>query len=219
MRSPRKSASRRRVAAFLQAMHDWPVPASLKAIGRAGAGVNNIPVPQMTAKGICVFNAPGANANAVKELVIAGMLLAARNICTGLGLHPQPARHRRRTVQTGRIRQETVCRHRTAQPHPGRDRAGRDWRQGRQRRPRAGDAGDRLRPAYHRQQRLAVVLAGRTGAERQRDGRAGRFHHPACSAEQRHPPVDRRPVPEKLPARSDPAQLLARGRGGRGSAV
>lgn len=64
------------------AMHDWPVPATLKAIGRAGAGVNNIPVPQMTAKGICVFNAPGANANAVKELVLAGMLLAARNICS-----------------------------------------------------------------------------------------------------------------------------------------
>ena len=62
-------------------MHDWPVPATLKAVGRAGAGVNNIPVPQMTAKGICVFNAPGANANAVKELVLAGMLLAARNIC------------------------------------------------------------------------------------------------------------------------------------------
>ena len=62
-------------------MHDWPVPASLKAVGRAGAGVNNIPVPQMTARGICVFNAPGANANAVKELVIAGMLLAARHIC------------------------------------------------------------------------------------------------------------------------------------------
>jgi D-3-phosphoglycerate dehydrogenase len=63
------------------AMHDWPVPASLKAIGRAGAGVNNIPVAAMTAKGICVFNAPGANANAVKELVIAGMLMAARNLC------------------------------------------------------------------------------------------------------------------------------------------
>ena len=62
-------------------MHDWPVPTSLKAVGRAGAGVNNIPVAHMTAKGICVFNAPGANANAVKELVIAGMLLAARNIC------------------------------------------------------------------------------------------------------------------------------------------
>ncbi|NJM12079.1 MAG: 3-phosphoglycerate dehydrogenase [Synechococcaceae cyanobacterium SM1_2_3] len=63
------------------AMHDWPVPASLKAIGRAGAGVNNIPVAAMTAKGVCVFNAPGANANAVKELVIAGMLMAARNLC------------------------------------------------------------------------------------------------------------------------------------------
>ncbi len=62
-------------------MHDWPIPSSLKAIGRAGAGVNNIPIPEMTARGICVFNAPGANANAVKELVIAGMLLAARNIC------------------------------------------------------------------------------------------------------------------------------------------
>ena len=57
-------------------MHDWAIPASLKAVGQAGAGVNNIPVPQMTAKGICVFNAPGANANAVKELVIAGMLLS-----------------------------------------------------------------------------------------------------------------------------------------------
>ena len=56
------------------------IPASLKAIGRAGAGVNNIPVAEMTARGIPVFNAPGANANAVKELVIAGMLLAARNL-------------------------------------------------------------------------------------------------------------------------------------------
>lgn len=64
-------------------MHDLPVPASLKAIGRAGAGVNNIPVPAMTERGIAVFNAPGANANAVKELVLAGMLLAARNIAQG----------------------------------------------------------------------------------------------------------------------------------------
>jgi len=61
-------------------MHDMALPASVKAIGRAGAGVNNIPVAQMTEKGIPVFNAPGANANAVKELVIAGMLMAARNI-------------------------------------------------------------------------------------------------------------------------------------------
>lgn len=62
-------------------MHDWEVPATLQAIGRAGAGVNNIPVDQMTAKGIPVFNAPGANSNAVQELVLTGMLLSARNIC------------------------------------------------------------------------------------------------------------------------------------------
>jgi D-3-phosphoglycerate dehydrogenase len=62
-------------------MHDMAIPPSLKAVGRAGAGVNNIPVDKMSAMGVPVFNAPGANANAVKELVIAGMLLAARNIC------------------------------------------------------------------------------------------------------------------------------------------
>jgi D-3-phosphoglycerate dehydrogenase len=62
-------------------MHDMEVPSNLLAVGRAGAGVNNIPIDKMTQLGIPVFNAPGANANAVKELVIAGMLLAARNIC------------------------------------------------------------------------------------------------------------------------------------------
>jgi len=61
-------------------MHDLPLAESVKAIGRAGAGVNNIPVDVMTLAGIPVFNAPGANANAVKELVLAGMLMAARNI-------------------------------------------------------------------------------------------------------------------------------------------
>ena len=61
-------------------MHDMEIPPSVKAIGRAGAGVNNIPVERMSKAGIPVFNAPGANANAVKELVIAGMLMAARNL-------------------------------------------------------------------------------------------------------------------------------------------
>ena len=61
-------------------MHDMPIPKSLKAVGRAGAGVNNIPVDKLSKLGIPVFNAPGANSNAVKELVIAGMLLAARHI-------------------------------------------------------------------------------------------------------------------------------------------
>jgi D-3-phosphoglycerate dehydrogenase len=62
-------------------MHDWSIPDTLQAIGRAGAGVNNIPVDAMTQKGIPVFNAPGANSNAVQELVLTGMLLSARNIC------------------------------------------------------------------------------------------------------------------------------------------
>jgi len=62
-------------------MHEMEVPASVKAVARAGAGTNNIPVTKMSKRGIPVFNAPGANANAVKELVIAGMFLAARNIC------------------------------------------------------------------------------------------------------------------------------------------
>jgi len=61
-------------------MHGMDIPETVRAIGRAGAGVNNIPVARMTGHGVPVFNAPGANANAVKELVIAGMLLAARNI-------------------------------------------------------------------------------------------------------------------------------------------
>ncbi len=62
-------------------LHDLDIPDTLRAVARAGAGVNNVPVERLTERGIPVFNAPGANANAVKELVVAGMLLAARNIC------------------------------------------------------------------------------------------------------------------------------------------
>ncbi|MFQ5488559.1 MAG: phosphoglycerate dehydrogenase [Gammaproteobacteria bacterium] len=62
-------------------MHSMELPETLQAVGRAGAGVNNIPVADLSKRGVPVFNAPGANANAVKELVIAGMLLACRNIC------------------------------------------------------------------------------------------------------------------------------------------
>jgi len=64
-----------------QKLHDMKIPATLKVVGRAGAGTNNVPVERLGEHGIVVFNAPGANANAVKELVIAGMLLACRNIC------------------------------------------------------------------------------------------------------------------------------------------
>lgn len=62
-------------------MHDFPLPDSLLVVGRAGTGVNNIPVEQLTAQGIPVLNTPGANTNAVRELVIAGMLLASRHLC------------------------------------------------------------------------------------------------------------------------------------------
>ena len=66
-------------------MHAMTIPASVKAIGRAGAGTNNIPVAEMSKRGVPVFNAPGANANAVKELVLAALLLAARNVIPALG--------------------------------------------------------------------------------------------------------------------------------------
>jgi len=65
-------------------MHAMDIPASVQAIGRAGAGTNNIPVKAMSERGVPVFNAPGANAGAVKELVLAGMLLAARNLAPAL---------------------------------------------------------------------------------------------------------------------------------------
>ncbi|HQT82085.1 MAG: 3-phosphoglycerate dehydrogenase [Ferrovum sp. 37-45-19] len=67
-----------------QNMHDMPIPTSVIAIARAGAGTNNIPIPVMSERGVPVFNAAGANANAVKELVLAGMLMAARNIIPSL---------------------------------------------------------------------------------------------------------------------------------------
>lgn len=62
-------------------MHGMQIPDSVVAVGRAGAGVNNIPIDAMSSRGIPVFNSPGANANAVKELAVAGLLLAARNVC------------------------------------------------------------------------------------------------------------------------------------------
>src|SRR4030042_3563981 len=66
-------------------MKDMTLPSSVKAIARAGAGVNNIPIDKCSEKGIVVFNTPGANANGVKELVILGMLLASRKVVEGIG--------------------------------------------------------------------------------------------------------------------------------------
>ena len=61
-------------------LHDAPIPASVLAVGRAGAGTNNIPVTELSRRGVPVFNTPGANANAVKELVLAGLFIASRNL-------------------------------------------------------------------------------------------------------------------------------------------
>jgi len=75
-------------------MHDMDIPDTVAAIGRAGAGTNNIPIEAMSSRGVPVFNAPGANANAVKELAIAGMLIGARNLCSA-------AEHVKTLTQTG----------------------------------------------------------------------------------------------------------------------
>jgi D-3-phosphoglycerate dehydrogenase len=87
-----------------QDLHHFEFGPSLRAVGRAGAGVNNIPVPALSKRGIPVFNAPGANANAVKELVLAGMLLAARNLAPALdfvrGL--EPSGELDKTVESGK---------------------------------------------------------------------------------------------------------------------
>lgn len=65
-------------------MHEYDIPSSVLCVGRAGAGVNNIPLDKCSEKGIVVFNTPGANANAVKELVVCGLLLAGRKIVEGI---------------------------------------------------------------------------------------------------------------------------------------
>jgi len=84
-------------------MHDMEIGDSLKAIGRAGAGVNNIPLKQMSDKGVVVFNTPGANANAVKELVISSMLLASRNICQAWDyVNKLPLENLKTTVEDGK---------------------------------------------------------------------------------------------------------------------
>ena len=84
-------------------MHDMEIENSLKAVGRAGAGVNNIPLQKMSENGVVVFNTPGANANAVKELVISSMLLASRNICQGWSYVKElPLENLKSTVEDGK---------------------------------------------------------------------------------------------------------------------
>ena len=84
-------------------MHELEIGENLKAVGRAGAGVNNIPLEKMSDKGVVVFNTPGANANAVKELVISSMLLASRNICQAWSyVNNLPIENLKVTVEDGK---------------------------------------------------------------------------------------------------------------------
>ena len=84
-------------------MHDMKIGDNLKAIGRAGAGTNNIPLDKMSNHGVVVFNTPGANANAVKELVISSMLLASRNICQAWNyVNELPLENLKTTVEDGK---------------------------------------------------------------------------------------------------------------------
>jgi D-3-phosphoglycerate dehydrogenase len=111
------------------------------------------------ARGVPVFNAPGANANAVKELVLAGMLMAARNI-GGAAFVAGLDAARPRPGQAGRGRQEGLRRLRAGRPDAGRDRPGQDRLPGGRRRDQAGHERARLRPGDHRRRGLEPALAG-----------------------------------------------------------
>ena len=113
-------------------MHEMEFPANLKVIARAGAGVNNIPLQKCADAGIAVFNTPGANANAVKELVLAGMLLAARDIVGGIEWVKANAEDPNVGKAAGKG-QEGIRRRRDFRKDARRDRFGCHWRQGRSR--------------------------------------------------------------------------------------
>jgi len=125
-------------------MHDMEIPKSLKAVGRAGAGVNNIPVEKLTRMGIPVFNAPGANANAVKDWC-SRHVARLPSYRSGVGIHARAFRHRPRDQQGGGSRQEEFRGLRTARPHAGGHRPRRHRAQRRQHGYRAGHEGDRFR--------------------------------------------------------------------------
>ena len=169
-------------------MHGLEVaPDACCAIGRAGAGINNIPVAEMSKRGIPVFNAPGANANAVKELVLAGLFLAARNIARrGLFARGLSGDDEAIDEAVG-SRQEAVRRLRAARTHARRRRARRHRRRGRQLRAGARHEGARLRPADHRAARLAAVLERGAGAVAGRPVRARRRDQRARAAQRRTP--------------------------------
>ena len=157
------------------------IPARVRAVGRAGAGVNNIPVAALSERGIPVFNAPGANANAVKELVLAGLLLAARNICPAWAFARALERRRRGDRGGGRGGQEAASSASSCRAaRSGVVGLGAIGVEVANCRARPRHEGARLRPADHRAARLAAVRERRAGAVARRPVRARRCDH-ACT--------------------------------------
>ena len=138
----------------------WRFRPSVRAIGRAGAGTNNIPVAAMSARGVPVFNAPGANANAVKELVLAGMLMAARNLAPALRFVAQLDAGARRPRQARRGRQEELRRLELAGQTLGIIGLGKIGCLVADAAHQAGHERARLRPRDHRRRRLEPAVAG-----------------------------------------------------------
>ena len=174
-------------------MHAMAIPASVKAIGRAGAGTNNIPVAAMSQRGVPVFNAPGANANAVKELVLAALLIAARNCRPALRYVGAPRSAGAGPRGAGRGGQEAVRRRRAAAPHARHRRPGRDRQPGRRHRHQARHEG---RSASTRRSRSTRRGGCRPSVRRahsiEERPEARRFRHAARAAAAGDAPPDRR---------------------------
>ena len=162
-------------------MHAMEIPASVRAIGRAGAGTNNIPVAAMSARGVPVFNAPGANANAVKELVLAGMLMAARNLPGALRFVASLDPRRRELSERSRTAR-SVRRLRARRPHAGHRRPGQDRLPGGRCGDQAGHERARLRSRHHRRRGLEPAVAGQARGQRGRGAEAGPLRDAARAA-------------------------------------
>ena len=191
-------------------MHGMPIRPSVKAIGRAGAGTNNIPVAAMSQRGIPVFNAPGANANAVKELVLAALLIAARNVIPGVALRRRSRSGGARSRAAGGGGQEAVRRRRAAAPYARDRRPGRDREPRRRYRDQARDEGRRLRSRDHRRCRVAASVEREAGAQRRGAPEAVGFRHASCAAARFHAQSHRRVADCRDESRRRAAQFRAR---------
>jgi hypothetical protein len=155
-------------------MHEMDIPASVLAVGRAGAGTNNIPVSLLSQRGVPVFNSPGANANAVKELVLAGLFLGARHIGPALDFVRAlelSGDALEAAVEQGKKR---FRRARVAGPHARRRRARRNRRGSRKCRAPPRNARARLRPSDHGSASLAAFVRRRAGPESSRTSSSAR---------------------------------------------